>query len=138
MSRETRILGLLFLSVIALIVLARFWFPRFEAWLVAFHHRSTSTELASWEEEFRHIESKEQAFRAIRMLNYARFYYVPGPGYRSDRGTESKLEKQRERTIKAIANSLEEYTGEHYGIDVEKWQKWAEREEEKDRNSTNR
>jgi hypothetical protein len=55
------------------------------------------------------------------MLNYVQGYYTPGPGYRSTANTEQALQLQRERTVEAIVNALENYTGFQFGTDSEKW-----------------
>ncbi|OAI53874.1 hypothetical protein AYO47_00720 [Planctomyces sp. SCGC AG-212-M04] len=77
--------------------------------IVTVHQRSTMHELASWEREFSLISTAKDAERASEILEYARTYYVVGPGYRSDTETERNLETQRRRTIDSIDAALKEY-----------------------------
>ena len=85
------------------------------AQLVAAHQRSTMQELVSWEREFSNIASAKEAERAVGILDYARNYYVVGPGYRSGSETDEKLEAQRRRTIDSIMVAIEEYNRREAG-----------------------
>jgi hypothetical protein len=91
---------------IAAYVALYFWVS---AQLVAAHQRSTMQELVTWEREFSNISTAQEAERAAGILDYARNYYVVGPGYRSDPETEAKLEAQRRRTIDTIMVAIEEF-----------------------------
>jgi hypothetical protein len=126
MSRRLKItvvIAAIALAVAALLPLA--W-SRFETWAVGIHQKSTTRELAAWEQEFSQIRSKEEAIRAVDMLRYIQGYYIPGPGSRSDSGTEAALEAQRRKTSATIAQALEEFTGERYGLDVDRWETWRD------------
>ena len=114
------------LAVIILAVMLPFLWRRLETKVVGAHQRSTTRELAEWEEEFRHISNDEEAFRAVDMLVSAKGYYVPGPGYRSDPQTEAALEEQRKHMFATVTRALTEFSGKDFGMDVEKWQKWKE------------
>jgi hypothetical protein len=114
--------------VLTLALLAPLMWQRFETWAVSIHQRSTARELADWEEEYSKIENLQEASRAIDMLDYIRTYYVAGEGYRSNPDTEKALETQRNRTVSAIVEALERFSGERNGSDLSKWQAWKERE----------
>jgi hypothetical protein len=88
------------------------------------HQTGVKKELASWEREYRVLHNWREAWLAAGMLEYTRNYYVPGPGYRGSARTEAELEAQRERTLLAISSGLREFTGQDFGTDGEKWQKW--------------
>jgi len=103
------------------------WY-RIDLWTVGIHQKSTIRELAAWEQEFSQIRTKDEAIRAVEILRYVQDYYVPGPGYRSDSATEAALQAQRQKTSSTIARALEEFTGERYGVDVEKWEAWRDRQ----------
>jgi hypothetical protein len=92
--------------------------------LAGVHQRGVTNEMASWEREYRTLRDWREAWRAAEMLEYARNYYVPGPGYRGSTRTESELEAQRARTLAAIAGGLREFTGEEFGTDAAKWREW--------------
>jgi hypothetical protein len=96
-----------------------FAWRRFEVWAVGLHQRSVTHELSDWEREYSEIHNPAEANRAAEMLQYIQGYYVPGPGYRSDRGTEAALEIQRKQTLDAISRSLEEFTAARHGPMVE-------------------
>jgi hypothetical protein len=126
MSKRLKIavmVGAIALAVVALLPHA--W-SRFEAWAVRIHQRSVTRELAVWEQESSQIRSKGEAAHAVDMLRYIQGYYVPGPGYRSDSPTEAALEAQRRKTSATIVKALEEFTGERYGLDVDKWEAWRD------------
>jgi hypothetical protein len=112
--------------VFAVAMLVPFALHRIEAWAVGIHQKSTTIELAEWEQEFSQIRSDYEAHHAVDMLGYIQGYYVPGPGNTSDSDTEAALQAQRQKTLNAIANSLEEFTGERFGLDVEKWEAWRD------------
>ncbi len=94
------------------------------------HQQSVTRSLAEWEKEYRQIHNLEDARRSIDMLEYVQSYYLPGPGYRSDKKTEAKLNAQRAQTVHAIVSALREFTGEDFGPDAAKWQKWAAKDKE--------
>jgi hypothetical protein len=85
------------------------------------HQRSVTRELAVWAEEYGKVRNRQEAERAVDMLEYVRHYYVPGPGYRSDPMTEATLEEQRKQTVGAIVAGLREFTGENFGTNSERW-----------------
>jgi hypothetical protein len=114
--------------VLALALLAPLMWQRFETWAVSIHQRSTTRELADWEQDYSKIDSVQKASRAIDMLDYIQTYYVPGSGYRGDPDTEKALESQRKHTLSAIVEALERFSGERNGSDLSKWQAWRERE----------
>jgi hypothetical protein len=130
MNRHLKIVVAIAVSGITVAVLAPLIWHRlrdaFEAWAVGIHQRSTTRELAEWEKEFSQIRNKDEAIQAVNMLRYVQGYYVPGPGYHSDSATEAALEEQRQKTMSTIAGALEAYTGERYGVDVEKWEAWRD------------
>jgi hypothetical protein len=72
------------------------------------------------------FESDHDAFHAIDMLAYIENYYAPGEGYRSDAETEAALQSQRKRTMAAIIEALERFTGERYGDDIKRWEAWRQ------------
>jgi hypothetical protein len=85
------------------------------AQLVAAHQRSTLQELVGWEREFSTISTEREAERAAGILDYARNYYVVGPGNRSGSETDEKREAQRRRTIDSIMVAIEEYNRREAG-----------------------
>ena len=87
--------------------------------------RPSDYSLARWGQEYAVVRNWREVERAIGMLEYAGRYYVPAPGYRSDPSTEAALAEQRERTVRAIATVLREYTGQDFGVDATRWQVWA-------------
>jgi hypothetical protein len=107
--------------ILAVIVLVPLGWQRVVLWAVGLHLRSTTRELAAWEKEYGHVDTWQEADRAIEMLEYVRGYYVPGPGYRSDAQAEAALEAQRARTLAAIAEALRDFTGEDLGTDAARW-----------------
>ncbi len=126
MSRRLKIAVGIAVGALAVAVFMPLAWHRFEAWAVGAHQRSTTRELAAWEQEFSRIRTKDEAIRAVGMLRYVQGYYVPGPGYRSDPATEAALQARRQKTAAAIARALEEFTGERYGLDVDKWEEWRD------------
>lgn len=90
------------------------------------HMKSVTRSLAEWAVEDSQIHSNQDAFHAIDMLSYIEHYYVPGDGYRSDAETEAALQAQRKRTTDTIIESLERFTGEHFGDDFKKWELWRQ------------
>jgi hypothetical protein len=124
----SRPLSAVIFAVSALVVaaLASLAWRGFDSWAVGIHQKSTTRELAAWEQEFSQIRTKDEAIRAVGMLRYVQDYYVPGPGYRSDSATEAALQAQRQKTSSTIARALEEFTGERYGADVERWEEWRD------------
>lgn len=97
-----------------------------EAFGVRTHQRSVTRSLAQWEAEYGRVRSWTEADRAIGMLEYVQWYYVPGPGYRSDPQTEAALEAQRARTVAAIVAALRDFTGEDFGTDAARWRQWGQ------------
>jgi hypothetical protein len=126
MSRRPKTAVVIAVSALAVAALVPLAWHRFEAWAVGIHQQSTTRELAAWEQEFSQIRTKDEAIRAVDMLRYVRGYYVPDPGYRSDSATEAALQAQRQKTSTTIASALEEFTGERYGLDVDKWEAWRD------------
>lgn len=92
--------------------------------LVGQHQKSVTIELKQWQEQYSSISSKEQALKAVEMLEYISRYYLPGKGYRSTSKIEQELESQRIETLTAIIKSLETFTGQKHGNDIEKWKQW--------------
>src|SRR6516164_7385635 len=126
MSKSLKFAFVFAVSALTVAALALIAWHRFDSWAVENHQRATTRELASWEQDFSHIRNKEEAIRAVDMLRYIQDYYVPGPGYRSDSTTESALQAQRQKTVSTIARALEQFTGERYGEDVDKWEAWRD------------
>jgi hypothetical protein len=126
MSRRLKIPVVIAVSALAVAALVPLTWHRFEAWAVGIHQRSTTRELAAWEQELSQVRTRDEAIRAVDMLRYVQGYYVPGPGYRSDPATEAALQAQRQKTLTTIARALEEFTGERYGLDVDKWEAWRD------------
>jgi len=126
MSKRLKIAVVIAVSALAVAALVPLGWHRFEAWAVGIHQKSTTRELAAWEQEFSQIRTTDEAIRAVGMLRSVQDYYVPGPGYRSDSATEDALQEQRRRTSTTIARALEEFTGERHGLDVEKWDAWRD------------
>jgi hypothetical protein len=124
-GRTTCVVAVVILAVIVLVPLG--W-QRVVLWAVGIHLRSTARELVTWEKEYGHVDSWQEADRAIEMLEYVRGYYVPGPGYRSDAQTEAALEAQRARTLAAIAEALRDFTGEDFGTDATRWRAWRQKQ----------
>ena len=91
------------------------------------HMMGVTNELAKWAVEDSQIRSDQDAFHALDMLAYIQGYYVPGDGYRSDAETEAALESQRKRTVAAIIEALERFTGERYGDDLKQWEAWRQK-----------
>ena len=94
------------------------------------HMKSVTKSLEKWAAEDSQIHCNYDACQAIDMLGYIEDYYVPDDGYRSDAETEAALQSQRKRTMAAIIESLERFTGELYGDDLEKWKAWRQRHKE--------
>jgi hypothetical protein len=103
-----------------------------EAFGVRAHQRSVTRSLADWAAEHGTVNSWAEADRAIGMLEYVQWYYVPGPGYRSDPETEAALEAQRARTVAAIVAALRAFTGADFGTDAAAWRAWRQRQGRKD------
>ncbi|OJW17753.1 MAG: hypothetical protein BGO49_26490 [Planctomycetales bacterium 71-10] len=125
MRRRTVFIGVLVILAVAFV--APFVWRRIEAWGVGIHHRSVAKELAGWEEEYGRVQTLSEAKQAAGMLGYVQRYYVTGPGYRSDAATEAALAAQRSRTAQAIATALEDFTGQHFGEDPDRWLEWIEK-----------
>jgi hypothetical protein len=120
--RPGKFILLLCFVLSGIIVIAAIDLPsRVERFGVRFHQRSTTRELIAWERECSHIETKNDAVRAAKLLEYIKNYYVPGPGYHSDPETEASLQAQRERTLATISGALKRFTGQDFGTDGVKW-----------------
>jgi hypothetical protein len=128
MSRRLKIAVVLAVSALAVAALVPLAWHRFEAWVVGIHQESVTRSLADWEREVSPIRTKDEAIRAVDMLRYVQDYYVPRPGYRSDSATEAALQAQRQQTSNTIVSALEEFIGERYGLDVDQWETWRDRQ----------
>lgn len=118
------IVGVTALALLAL--LAPVAVRTFDAWAVGIHQQGVTRELAAWEREDSQVHNQQEAFHAVDVLRYVQGYYIPGPGYRSNPQTEAALEAQRHQTMAALVRALEQYTGEHFGLQIEKWEAWRE------------
>jgi hypothetical protein len=126
MNRRTFYIAVIIAAVLGAVFLWPFAWRRVEDFATSVHQRGVTIELATWETEYGHVQSWEEARRSIGMLEYVQRYYVPGPGYRSDGETEERLESQRARTMQAIVAGLREFTGQDFGVDADRWRVWAE------------
>ena len=123
--RKKWVLGILGGLVIAIVALG-FLLPMVAGkYFVGLHMKSTTNELRNWGEEYSKVGSDGEAFRAIEVMEYMSRYYVPGSGYRGPKEVEEALQKQREASLKQVADALEKHTGNAYGTDVAKWKEWA-------------
>lgn len=104
--------------VISVLAWAIFAIPQY---LVGIHQQSVTRELAAWEEDYRGIESHQDAVRTAEMIEYVQQYYVPKDGYRSTPRIEAALERQRQETVAAFIGSLRQHTGQNFGDDAAKW-----------------
>ena len=88
--------------------------------------KAHTKEVRQWGEEYSSpIYTDQRAFRVIEMMEYMADYYKAfrrSPGLED---LEQALEEQRERSLRQVADALEDYTGKTYGTDVAKWQEWA-------------
>jgi hypothetical protein len=125
MGRRTISIGAIAVVVLAAALLVPYAWRRLERWGVSIHQRSVTRSLAEWGSEYGQVHTWEEAERSIGMLGYVQWYYVPGPGYRSDEKTEGELEAQRARTVRAIISALKEFTGQDFGADTEQWAEWV-------------
>jgi hypothetical protein len=114
----------LFAVLLGLGSMALWWIGRAG---IRIHQRAVTRELADWGAEYAQIQDDQDAFRAIGMLRYIERYYVPGEGYRSDSATEEALQATRRQAMDEIIASLECYTGEHFGNDLDRWEAWRDR-----------
>lgn len=96
-------------------------FSRVSIKITRIHQQNVVLELKQWEKECSNISNRQDALRAVDMIEYMKKYYVVGPGYRSDPPTEQYLEDQRKASIISIQNSLRQYTQQDGGDDPEKW-----------------
>lgn len=80
--------------------------------------------MENWEREYRTLHDWREAWQAAGMLDYVKWYYAPGPGYRGSARTVAELQAQRARTLDAIAAGLREFTGQDLGTDTDRWRKW--------------
>ena len=100
--------------------------PWMKSWVAAFHQQAITRELANWERETSPITNHEEAVHAIEVMRYVERYYVPAKGYRSNKETEAALATQRQKTLEAIARTLEMYTGERWGTNISQWEQWRD------------
>jgi hypothetical protein len=104
--------------------------PRLDTWIVGFHQRSVTRSLAAWGPEAAKITDDASGIHAAEMVGYMSSHYVPGGGYRGPTAVEAALEAQRRASIDLVVASLQRYTGLDYGMNVERWTEWAERQKE--------
>src|SRR4051794_8629011 len=101
MSKRSVLAGSVVLGILALPMVVPFAYRAVEAHGVRIHQRSVTRSLAEWEAEYGRVQTWPEADRAIGMLEYVQWYYVPAPGYHSDPDTEAVLQAQRARTVAA-------------------------------------
>ena len=83
-------------------------------------------ELADWAVEYGHVNTPQEAARAIDMIDYARSYYVVSAVPPSDSETDKLLEVQRLRTVDSIVAGLRRFSGVDCGTDTRCWREWLE------------
>jgi hypothetical protein len=118
--------GAIFLLISAAIGL----FKYAELKLVEVHQKGVSKSIAAWGDEYSQIRSEADAIRAVEMMEYiSRYYVTPNPGYKGPRASERKLEEQRARTLSKLASSVETFTGQRFGTNIQAWIRWNEQKQ---------
>ena len=97
-----------------------------ESFLIGQHQKSVIISLQEWENEYSKIDSLNDAIRAVEMCEYIKKYYWSGEGYYSCNEISERLENQYSQTLKVIFVALEDYSGNKYGDDINKWDEWIE------------
>ena len=99
--------------------------PGVVRWCIGYHQRSVTRELAAWGPTVATISNDASALHAAEMLGYMSGYYVPGPGYQGPVEVEASLQRQRQKSIELVVESLQRYTGLDYGTNATSWTEWA-------------
>jgi hypothetical protein len=123
--RKIYLVGIV-VGVLGIVSLVLFAWQHLEKRFVGIHQGRVMIELTAWEHEYGQVRNRQEAERAIDMLEYVQSYYVPGPGYRSNPTMEAKLESQRRQTVQAIVAGLRQFTDQDFGPDAQKWRVWME------------
>jgi hypothetical protein len=92
--------------------------------VVRMHQTSVAKSLRELGTDYSHIQNDQDAFRAVDSLRCMEQYYLPSDGYRSDPSTEAALQTERSKAMAAVIESLERYTGEHHGWNLDQWEAW--------------
>ncbi len=126
MKKNAKISLTILASVAVLPILLYVLQSRAQHWVTGIHQQGVTFVFASRKLgiiEESHVTNREEAIHAVDMMKYVQNYYVSGDGYRSNPETENAIATQRQKTLQTIGHALESYSGERYGMDIEKWEK---------------
>jgi hypothetical protein len=107
--------------------------PPIKRWLNGGYQKNITRTVAEFGREHSDINSDASAIRAAHMVDYISHYYVPSPEFRGPQEVEAALERQRRDSIAQVVTALERYTGLRYGMDGQRWSKWAAEQEQRAR-----
>lgn len=122
-KKRLKIVGIVLLASSICLTVLFMWGAKY---LIRQHQLQLISELKQWEAQYSSVNSTREAIAAIEMYDYAKYFYEGGEGssYYSDRKTMLAVREQRAKTLNAIVQALETFTGLHYGHDYAKWQEW--------------